>query len=177
VRYGRRAEARPGEDLESLYSRSRAEGFGAEVQRRIMLGTHALSSGYYDAYYNTALKVRRVIKGDFDSVFDSKSGPGVHVVLMPTAPDPAFRIGEKVGDPLALYLEDLYTVGANLAGLPGISLPGGFADVDGVRLPVGVQLIGRAFDEATLLRAARMYESKTEHWRQAPAGAAAGAPL
>lgn len=151
VRYGRRAA---GGDLFEVYCRSRGEGFGAEVQRRIMLGTHVLSSGYYEDYYVSALRARRLIKGDYDACFAA----GCHAVLMPAAPGPAFRLGEKAGDPLAMYQEDVYTVGANLAGLPAISLPAGLAEVEGVRLPVGVQLIGRAFDEAVLLRAARALE-------------------
>jgi aspartyl-tRNA(Asn)/glutamyl-tRNA(Gln) amidotransferase subunit A len=155
VRYGRRASLAAGEGLDGLYRRSRSEGFGAEVQRRIMLGTHVLSSGYYDAYYATALKVRALIKADFDRAFAA----GCHAVLMPVSPTPAFRLGEKTGDPLALYLEDVYTVGVNLAGLPGVVVPAGFASMDGSSLPVGVQLVGRAFDEATLLRAARGLEA------------------
>ena len=155
IRYGRRAEIEAGEDLETLYSRSRAEGFGDEVRRRIMLGTYALSSGYYDAYYNTALKVRRLIKGDFDRVFSENPGdPGVHAVLLPSTPTPAFRIGEKIDDPLALYLEDIYTVTANLAGIPGVSVPAGFAEVDGKRLPVGVQLLCPVYGEEKMLRIA-----------------------
>ncbi len=168
IRYGHRAEIGPGDDLVALYSKSRAEGFGAEVQRRIMLGTHVLSSGYYDAYYLTALKVRRLIKSDFDAAFDAK-GAGVHAVLMPTAAGPAFRIGEKAADPLALYLEDYYTVTVNMAGLPGLSMPAGFAEEGGKRLPVGVQLVGPAFDEARLLRIARMFEKETPWHREAPA--------
>jgi aspartyl-tRNA(Asn)/glutamyl-tRNA(Gln) amidotransferase subunit A len=164
IRYGHRAALRPGEDLADLYSKSRAEGFGAEVQRRIMLGTHVLSSGYYDAYYTTALKVRRLIKQDYDRAFRD----GCHAVLMPSSPSPAFRIGEKVGDPLALYVEDVYTVGANLAGLPGITIPGGFADVDGVQLPVGLQLIGQPFGEHELLRIAAMLEGATRFGRTPP---------
>lgn len=152
VRYGRRAAGAEG--LAELYSRSRGEGFGAEVQRRIMLGTHVLSSGYYDDYYVSALRARRLIKGDYDACFAA----GCHALLMPTSPGPAFRLGEMAGDPLAMYQEDVYTVGANLAGLPGIAVPAGLAEVEGARLPVGVQLIGRAFDEAVLLRAARSLE-------------------
>ncbi len=170
IRYGRRAALAEGEELFDLYAKSRAEGFGPEVQRRIMLGTYALSSGYYDAYYLTALKARRVIKGDFDAAF-SASGPGVHAVLMPATPGPAFRIGEKANDPLALYLEDVYTVTANLAGLPGITIPAGFAvgaGSSGQALPVGVQLIGPAFDEARMLRIARMHESATDWHTRGP---------
>lgn len=170
IRYGRRAAMKPGMSLEDLYAMSRSEGFGPEVQRRIMLGTYVLSSGYYDAYYTTALKARRRIKEDYDRAFAS----GVHAVLMPSAPGPAFRIGEKTDDPLALYLEDLFTVGANLSGLPGVSLPGGFAQVGGVMLPVGVQLIAPAFDERTMLRIARAHERLTSwHEQLAPIGAGA----
>lgn len=152
VRYGRRAQG--AKDLADMLCRSRSEGFGAEVRKRIMLGTHVLSSGYYDAYYTTALKVRRRVKDDFDAAF----GAGCHAVLMPTTPGPAFKIGEKIGDALAMYMEDVYTVGVNLAGLPAISLPAGSAVENGVTLPIGVQLVGRAFGEAELLRIARMLE-------------------
>lgn len=153
VRYGRRAELGPGDGLDELYRRSRAEGLGPEVQRRIMLGTHALSSGYYDAYYNTALRVRRLIRRDFDSAFES-----CDALLLPSSPGPAFRLGEKTSDPLALYLEDVYTVGVNLAGLPAVTLRAGAASLDGRELPVGVQLVGPAWREERLLRIARMLE-------------------
>ncbi|MDX2016768.1 MAG: Asp-tRNA(Asn)/Glu-tRNA(Gln) amidotransferase subunit GatA [Planctomycetota bacterium] len=155
IRYGTRAKLAPGEDLLTLYTRSRAEGFGPEVQRRIMLGTHVLSSGYADAYYVNALKVRRLIKRDYDRAFER----GCHAVLMPPAPSPAFKLGEKLGDPLALYLEDLYTVTVNLAGLPGITVPSGSAMVEGRELPIGIQLVGPAFEESSLLRIARQYEA------------------
>jgi aspartyl-tRNA(Asn)/glutamyl-tRNA(Gln) amidotransferase subunit A len=160
VRYGRRAELKSGDGLDDLYRRSRAEGFGPEVQRRIMLGTHVLSAGYYDAYYNTALKVRRLIKQDYDAAFKDEGG-GCHALLMPAAPTPAFRLGEKRDDPLALYLEDAYTVGANLTGLPAVSVPVLLAKEGepAVRLPVGVQLIGPALGEAVLLRIARALEA------------------
>lgn len=154
VRYGRRAELREGEGLEELYVRSRSEGFGGEVKRRIMLGTHALSSGYYDQYYGKAQRTRRLIKNDFDAIFAS----GARAVLMPATPTPAFRLGEKLGDPMSMYLEDAFTVGANLAGLPAITVPAGLVEVDGVRLPVGVQLVGRAFDEGGLLALAGVLE-------------------
>jgi aspartyl-tRNA(Asn)/glutamyl-tRNA(Gln) amidotransferase subunit A len=154
VRYGRRAELSPGGTLGDLYRRSRSEGFGPEVQRRIMLGTHALSSGYYDAYYLTALKARRRIKSDFDAAW----GSGCHALLMPISPGPAFRLGERA-DPMAMYLEDVYTVGVNLAGLPAVAVPGGWAEDGGSRLPVGVQLVGPAWQEAPLLRIARLLES------------------
>ncbi|MBX3367607.1 MAG: Asp-tRNA(Asn)/Glu-tRNA(Gln) amidotransferase subunit GatA [Phycisphaeraceae bacterium] len=161
VRYGHRATLQPGDGLLDLYCKSRSEGFGSEVQRRIMLGTHALSSGYADAYYNTALKVRRLIRRDYDAAFapnDKMGTPACDAILMPSSPSPAFKIGEKTADPLAMYLEDVYTVTVNLAGLPAITLPGTPTTVEGVSLPVGMQLIGRAFDEPRLLRIARMLE-------------------
>jgi aspartyl-tRNA(Asn)/glutamyl-tRNA(Gln) amidotransferase subunit A len=149
VHYGHRT-SQPVSDIIELYSRSRAEGFGPEVKRRIMLGTYALSSGYYDAYYLKALKVRRLIKNDFDAAFAQ-----CDVLLGPTSPEPAFRIGQKTADPLAMYLSDIYTISANLAGIPGISLPAG---LNRAGLPLAVQLLGAHFAEETLLRAARMYE-------------------
>ncbi len=151
IRYGHRAQA--GQLLE-LYERTRAEGFGAEVKRRIMLGTYALSAGYYDAYYLRAQKVRALIRRDFDNAFAN-----VDAVISPTSPTTAFKLGEKMDDPLAMYLNDVYTVPANLAGLPGISLPCGY---DSKHLPIGVQLIGRPFDEETLLRLAHAAEPR-EH--------------
>ena len=154
VRYGHRAEPRDGEDLITLYSRSRAEGFGSEVQRRIMLGTHVLSSGYYDAYYNTALKARRLIKNDFDRAFR-----GVDAILSPATPEPAFRLGAKIGDPLALYLQDVFTVTANLAGIPGVVIPTGVCERENARLPIGMQLVGPAFGDSDLLRTAAALES------------------
>jgi len=147
VRYGHRAKA--GQLLE-MYERTRAEGFGAEVKRRIMLGTYALSAGYYDAYYLRAQKVRALIRRDFDNAFTM-----VDAVLSPTSPTTAFKLGERTDDPLAMYLSDVYTVPANLAGLPGISVPCGF---DSSKLPVGLQLIGKPFDEETLLRLAHAVE-------------------
>lgn len=168
IRYGSRAEPRDGEDLLDLYCRTRAEGFGPEVQRRIMLGTHVLSSGYYDAYYVKALKVRRRIKQDYDAAF----GAGCHALLLPSSTGPAFRLGEKAADPLAMYLEDVYTVGVNLAGLPALTMPGGFTRGPGPVLPVGLQLVGPAWAEARLLRIARMHERATRLHEQHPAGAA-----
>jgi aspartyl-tRNA(Asn)/glutamyl-tRNA(Gln) amidotransferase subunit A len=147
VRYGHRAQA---SQLLEMYERTRAEGFGAEVKRRIMLGTYALSAGYYDAYYLRAQKVRALIRRDFDEAFAS-----VDAVLSPTSPTTAFKLGEKMDDPLAMYLNDVYTVPANLAGLPGISVPCGF---DARGLPIGLQLIGKPFDEETLLRLAHAAE-------------------
>jgi aspartyl-tRNA(Asn)/glutamyl-tRNA(Gln) amidotransferase subunit A len=155
IRYGRRAKLAAGEDLFDLYARSRAEGFGPEVQRRIMLGTYVLSAGYYDAYYKRALQVRRLIWREFDDAFRT-----CHALLGPTAPTPAFDIGAKA-DPLAMYLSDVYTVNANIAGICAMSLPGGSANVDGVRLPIGLQLQCKAFDEATMFRVARMFEKAT----------------
>jgi aspartyl-tRNA(Asn)/glutamyl-tRNA(Gln) amidotransferase subunit A len=157
VRYGRRAALGNGDGLVELYCKSRSEGLGPEVKRRIMLGTHVLSSGYYDAYYTTALKARRLLKGDFDVAWAS----GVHAVMMPASPGPAFRLGEKTSDLLAMYLEDVYTVGVNLAGLPGVTVPVSAAVAGGKELPIGVQLIGPAFGESGLLRAARMLERVT----------------
>lgn len=150
VRYGHRAEGV--EDVLGLFSKTRAEGFGSEVKRRIMLGTYALSAGYYDAYYVKAQKVRTLIKQDFDRAFEK-----FDVLLSPTAPTPAFRIGEKSGDPLTMYLSDVCTVPINLAGIPALSIPAGF--VDG--LPVGLQLMGKPFDEGTLYRVAYTFEQNT----------------
>ncbi len=147
VRYGHRAKAN---QLLEMYEKTRAEGFGAEVKRRIMLGTYALSAGYYDAYYLRAQKVRALIRRDFDQAFAA-----VDAVLSPTSPTTAFRLGEKMDDPLAMYLNDVYTVPANLADLPGISIPAGFDSKD---LPIGLQLIGKPFEEETLLRIARAAE-------------------
>ncbi|MEX0887102.1 MAG: Asp-tRNA(Asn)/Glu-tRNA(Gln) amidotransferase subunit GatA [Phycisphaeraceae bacterium] len=157
VHYGHRA-ANP-DDLFDLYAKSRSEGFGDEVKRRIMLGTYALSSGYYDAYYVRALKVRRLIKQDFDAAFEQ-----CDAILAPTTQGPAFDIGGKIDDPLAMYLNDIYTVGANLAGIPAVSLPAGF----GGGRPVGVQLLGGPFSEARLLRIARLHEAATDHHRRRP---------
>ncbi len=149
VHYGHRT-ADPVDNIIDLYSRSRAEGFGDEVKRRIMLGTYTLSSGYYDAYYNKALKVRRLIRNDFDSAFEK-----CDALLCPVTPTTAFKIGENTADPLKMYLADIYTISANLAGLPGISMP---AAMSREGMPIGMQLIGPAFSESTLLRAGRMFE-------------------
>ncbi|QHT62889.1 Asp-tRNA(Asn)/Glu-tRNA(Gln) amidotransferase subunit GatA [Paenibacillus lycopersici] len=157
VRYGVRAE-NP-DNLLDLYRKSRSQGFGQEVKRRIMLGTYALSSGYYDAYYLKAQKVRTLIKQDFDNVFQN-----FDLIIGPTAPTTAFRIGEQVGDPLTMYLNDICTIPVSLAGVPAISVPCGFAN----GLPVGLQIIGKAFDERTVLRAAHAYEQHTEHHKQRP---------
>ena len=136
--------------LKEMYSRTRDEGFGTEVKRRIMLGTYALSAGYYDAYYGKAQKVRSLIERDFRNAFAS-----CDVIATPTAPTPAFRLGEKANNPLEMYLSDIYTITLNLAGVPGVSLPCGFSSNG---LPIGVQLIGRHFDEALLLKAAHNLE-------------------
>jgi aspartyl-tRNA(Asn)/glutamyl-tRNA(Gln) amidotransferase subunit A len=147
IRFGVR---KAGETLEETYRRSRGEGFGKEVRRRIMLGTYALSSGYYDAYYLKALKVRRLIADDFSQAFQD-----VDCIVTPTSPVVAWNIGEKADDPLSMYLADIYTVSVNVAGLPAVSVPCGLSQ----GLPVGLQLIGRHFDEKTILTAARAYES------------------
>ncbi len=152
VRYGHRATPRAGEGVEELYSRSRSEGFGAEVQRRIMLGTYVLSSGYYDAYYDRALRVRRLIKQEFDTAFAR-----CDVILGPTAPTTAFTIG-GVTDPLQMYMNDVYTVNTNIAGIPGISLPGGVDGSSGRDLPVGLQLQAPAFAESRVLRVSELLE-------------------
>jgi aspartyl-tRNA(Asn)/glutamyl-tRNA(Gln) amidotransferase subunit A len=157
VHYGHRTDSP--KDIIDVYSSSRDEGFGPEVKRRIMLGTFVLSSGYYDAHYSKALKVRRLIKQDFDRAFEQ-----VDVLAGPTSPTPAFRLGEKVSDPLAMYLADVYTISVNLAGLPAISIPCGFSAAG---LPIGLQLIGPLFDEARLLQSARLYERETDwHTRE-----------
>ncbi|WP_044301240.1 Asp-tRNA(Asn)/Glu-tRNA(Gln) amidotransferase subunit GatA [Rhodopirellula sallentina] len=148
--------------LEAMYRSSRAAGFGSEVKRRIMVGTYALSEGYYDAYYNQALKVRRLIRGDYDAAFEK-----VDLILGPVTPSPAFRLGENIDDPISMYLCDLFTVGANLAGVPAISLPGGTND-DG--LPVGVQLQAPVMQECKLLAAGAAFQSATSHHQQRPEG-------
>ena len=160
VRYGYRADCT---ELRAMYAKTRAQGFGPEVKRRIMLGTYVLSAGYYDAYYLKAQQVRTLILRDYEHAF---GGPhAVDVIAMPTSPTAAFRLGERVSDPLQMYLADIFTVSANLAGLPAISVPCGFtAD----QLPVGLQLTGRRFDEATLLRVADAYERDTAWWTQHP---------
>lgn len=151
VRYGYRCQ--DPKDLNDLYLRTRAEGFGAEVKRRILIGTYALSAGYYDAYYLKAQKIRRLIAEDFKRAFAS-----VDLLLGPTTPTPAFGIGEKLDDPIAMYLSDIFTIAVNLAGLPAISVPAGFLDGK----PVGMQLIGNYFDEAGLLNAAHQYQQVTD---------------
>jgi aspartyl-tRNA(Asn)/glutamyl-tRNA(Gln) amidotransferase subunit A len=158
VRYTTRA---PGaETLAAMYQRTRDEGFGAEVKRRILLGTYVLSAGYYDAYYLKAQQVRTLIRRDHEQALER-----CDAIVLPTSPVPAFRLGERVADPLQMYLADVFTVSANLAGLPALSLPAGFTKGG---LPIGVQLVGRAFDEASILRLAAAYERLAPWWRQAP---------
>jgi aspartyl-tRNA(Asn)/glutamyl-tRNA(Gln) amidotransferase subunit A len=151
VKYGLR-EA--GKDLLEMYFKTRAKGFGAEVKRRIMLGTYALSSGYYEAYYKKAQQARTLIKQDFENAFKEAD-----VIVTPTSPSPAFKIGEKATDPLQMYLSDIFTISVNLAGVPAISIPCGFTKDN---LPVGLQIIGRHFDEESILKAAYAYEQSTE---------------
>ncbi|WP_209865645.1 Asp-tRNA(Asn)/Glu-tRNA(Gln) amidotransferase subunit GatA [Paenibacillus shirakamiensis] len=157
VRYGVRADHAG--SLLDLYHASRSQGFGPEVKRRIMLGTYALSSGYYDAYYLKAQKVRTLIKRDFDEVFEKYD-----VIVGPTAPTTAFELGSQVNDPLTMYMNDILTIPVSLAGVPALSVPCGFAD----GLPVGLQIIGKAFDESTILRTAHAYEAHTDHHKQRP---------
>ena len=159
VRFGYRCDE-PG-DLEDLYKRSRGEGFGPEVKRRIMIGTYVLSAGYYDAYYLKAQKLRRLISDDFKQAFEK-----VDVIMGPTSPTTAFKIGERMDDPVSMYLSDAYTIAANLAGLPGMSIPAGM--VNG--LPVGLQIIGGYFQEAKLLNVAHQFQQQTDWHTQAPAG-------
>ena len=171
VKYGYRSPAALDGTLRAMYSRTRDEGFGAEVKRRIMLGTYVLSAGYYDAFYLKALQVRTLLRRDYEAAFER-----VDVVATPTSPVPPFRLGEKTADPLQMYLADVFTVSANLAGLPAISVPCGFAAASGAtdraapgeRLPIGLQFIGRPFDEETLLRAADAYERATSWHTESP---------
>jgi aspartyl-tRNA(Asn)/glutamyl-tRNA(Gln) amidotransferase subunit A len=157
VRYGSRVAA---STVREMYDRTRGDGFGAEVKRRIMIGTYVLSAGYYDAYYLKAQQIRTLIRRDYDEAFAH-----VDAVAFPTTPSPAFRLGERTDDPLQMYLSDVFTVGAPLAGLPAISIPCGLTPE---RLPVGLQLTTRAFDEATLLRAADAIERRASWWNERP---------
>jgi len=159
VRFGHRTSEGI-RDITDLYEKSRAEGFGAEVQRRILIGTYVLSAGYYDAYYARAQKLRTLIKRDFDKAFES-----CDVLLTPATPGPAFGVGEKTADPVSMYLNDVFTVTVNLAGLPGLSVPAGLTDNG---LPLGLQLIGKAFDEGTVLRAGLAIEQAAD-FRHKPA--------
>jgi aspartyl-tRNA(Asn)/glutamyl-tRNA(Gln) amidotransferase subunit A len=160
VRYGYRARAY--DDLADMYERTRAEGFGAEVKRRIMIGTYVLSHGYYDAYYLKAQKIRRLIAADFARAFEQ-----CDVIMGPTSPTTAFELGSRTNDPVQMYLSDIYTIAVNLAGLPGLSIPAGF---DAAGLPVGLQSIGNYFAEARLLNVAHQYQRATDWHRQLPAG-------
>jgi len=157
VRFGHRCD--DPKDLLDLYQRSRGEGFGDEVKRRIMTGTYALSAGYYDAYYLKAQQCRRLISDDFQQAFND-----VDVIMGPTAPTTAFNLGDKTDDPVSMYLADIYTISTNLAGLPGMSIPAGFVD----SLPVGLQLIGNYFDESRLLNVAHQYQRQTDWHKQIP---------
>ena len=161
VRFGHRCE--DPKDLEDLYVRSRGEGFGPEVKRRIMVGTYALSAGYYDAYYLKAQQVRHLISDDFKNAFQE-----VDLILGPTTPTPAFKLGEKSADPVTMYLSDIYTIAANLAGLPAMSLPAGLVN----NLPVGLQLIGNYFDEAGLLNVGHQFQQVSQWHTQQPEGIA-----
>ena len=161
VRYGHRTTIEKDDTLLNMYERSRDEGFGPEVKRRIMLGTYVLSAGYYDAYYLKAQQVRTLLRRDFEQVFTS-----VDMVATPTTPTPAFKLGDKTSDPIQMYLNDIFTVSANLTGLPAISVPCGFS---AERLPIGFQLTGRMFDEATLLRASDAYQRDTSFHTESPA--------
>jgi aspartyl-tRNA(Asn)/glutamyl-tRNA(Gln) amidotransferase subunit A len=158
VRYGFRASTR-GQTLKEMYSQTRDAGFGAEVKRRIVLGTYVLSAGYYDAFYLKALQVRTLLRRDYDRAFEH-----VDIVAMPTSPILPFALGEKTADPLQMYLADIFTVSANLVGLPGINVPCGFAG----NLPIGFQLLGRMFDESTILRAADAFEQATDWHTRSP---------
>jgi aspartyl-tRNA(Asn)/glutamyl-tRNA(Gln) amidotransferase subunit A len=160
VRYGYRAEGY--RDLDEMYEKTRAEGFGAEVKRRILIGTYVLSHGYYDAYYIRAQKLRRLIAQDFAAAFEK-----CDVIMGPTSPTTAFRVGEKAGDPVQMYLSDIYTIAVNLAGLPGLSIPCGF---DSSGLPVGLQIIGNYFREAQMLNVAHQYQLATDWHLRSPSG-------
>jgi aspartyl-tRNA(Asn)/glutamyl-tRNA(Gln) amidotransferase subunit A len=160
VRYGHRAEQYG--DLIDMYCRSRAEGFGAEVKRRILIGTYVLSHGYYDAYYVRAQRIRRLIANDFARAFRE-----VDLIAGPTSPSVAFALGAKTADPVQMYLNDIYTIPANLAGLPGLSIPCGFGEKD---LPVGLQLVGDYFGEAMMLGVAHQYQQATDWHRRVPPG-------
>ena len=157
IRYGYRSESAT--NLEELYVKTRSEGFGSEVKRRIMLGTFSLSSGFYDAHFKKAGQVRTLIKNDFEKVFESYD-----LIIGPTTPTVAYDLGDKISDPLAMYMADILTIPVNLAGVPGMSIPCGFAD----GLPIGLQLIGKRFDEATMYQAAYAFEQATNFHQQRP---------
>jgi aspartyl-tRNA(Asn)/glutamyl-tRNA(Gln) amidotransferase subunit A len=157
VRYGYRCE--DPKDLNDMYTRSRGEGFGSEVQRRIMVGTYALSSGYYDAYYLKAQQLRHLISDDFKKAYEK-----VDVIMAPATPETAFNIGEKTDDPISMYLSDIYTIAVNLAGIPAMSIPVGFAD----GMPIGMQIMGNYFEEAKLLNVAHKYQQATDWHTRLP---------
>jgi aspartyl-tRNA(Asn)/glutamyl-tRNA(Gln) amidotransferase subunit A len=161
VRYGHRAQAA---NLLEQYGKTREEGFGPEVKRRIILGTFVLSSGYSEAYYGRAQKVRTLIRRDFTEAFEK-----VDAIICPTSPEVAFKVGDRSDDPLKMYLADIFTIAANLAGICGISIPCGFANVDGKQLPIGLQLLAKPFDESRLLQIAHAYEQSTD-WHKARPG-------
>jgi aspartyl-tRNA(Asn)/glutamyl-tRNA(Gln) amidotransferase subunit A len=161
VRYGFRAKVTHG--LLDHYGTTREEGFGPEVKRRIILGTYVLSSGYYDAYYLRAQKVRTLIRQDFATAFQK-----VDAIVCPTSPTPAFKLGERTSDPLSMYLADIFTLAANIAGICGISVPCGFLEKEGKQLPVGLQILGKELDESTVLQVANAYEQSTEWHRAKP---------
>lgn len=161
VRYGHRAAEY--DDLMEMYMKSRAEGFGEEVKRRILIGTYVLSAGYYDAYYVKAQKIRHLIADDFKAAFEQ-----CDIIMGPTVPSTAFKTGEKTGDPVAMYLQDIYTIATNLAGLPGMSIPAGFSH----DLPVGLQIIGNYFDEARMLNVGHAYQQVTDWHTKMPKGIA-----
>lgn len=163
VRFGYRCE--DPKDLEDLYKRSRGEGFGEEVKRRIMVGAYALSAGYYDAYYLKAQQLRHLISNDFKQAFEK-----VDVIMGPTTPDTAFKLGEKADDPVSMYLSDIYTIATNLAGLPGMSIPAGFVSHESKDMPVGLQIIGNYFDESRLLNVAHQFQQSTDWHLQSPQG-------
>jgi aspartyl-tRNA(Asn)/glutamyl-tRNA(Gln) amidotransferase subunit A len=159
VRYGFRAKGACG--LLEHYGKTREEGFGPEVKRRIILGTYVLSSGYYDAYYLKAQKIRTLIRQDFATAFEK-----VDAIVCPTSPTPAFKLGERTDDPLSMYLADIFTLAANIAGICGISVPCGFLEKEGKQLPVGLQILGKELDESSILRIAYAYEQSTD-WHKA----------
>ena len=161
VRYGFRAKGTSG--LLDHYGKTREEGFGPEVKRRIILGTYVLSSGYYDAYYLRAQKVRTLIRQDFATAFEQ-----VDAIVCPTSPTPAFKLGERTSDPLSMYLADIFTLAANIAGICGISVPCGFLEKEGKQLPVGLQILGKELNESTVLQVAYAYEQSTDWHKVKP---------
>ena len=159
VRYGHRSQLRE-DNIIDMYSRARAEGFGSEVKRRILFGNYVLSAGFYEAYYLKASKVRNLIRSDFEEAFKN-----VDCIICPTCPTQAFKIGEKITDPLQMYLSDIYTIPANLVGIPGISVPCGFTNAG---LPIGLQILGKHFDEGKILKVAKLFENETDFHLKKP---------